>query len=191
MAASPIARRAGALALLGAAVLLAGSAVATLLRTYMEGQWEIAAKQTQLQNMRELAEARNAFGRLAPRKGGAGLILPADADGGAALEVAVQRAAEGQQVIVDGIEALPPEPVTRSAAVHLRATQAGLYNFLRNIEDQVPYLIVPRLEVTPSRSADPEHGKPFVVSADLRLAVLVAPAPPPRRAPAPAEASPQ
>lgn len=189
MAASPLARRAAALGLLGAALLIAGGTVTTLLRTYMEGQWEIASKRAQLDNMRELADARNAFGRLAPRKGSAGLILPADADGGAALETAVKRAAEGQQVIVDGIEALPPDPVTRSAAVHLRATQAGLYNFLRNVEDQVPYLLVPRLEVTPSRSADPEHGKPFVVSADLRLAVLVAPAPAPRRPPAPADAA--
>lgn len=188
MQASPLARRAAALGLLGGAVLLAGGASVTMLRAYMEGQWEITAKQAQLRGLRELADARSAFERLSPRKGPA-LILAADADAAGALQAAVTRAAEGQQVIVDGIEALPPDPVTRTAVVHLRGTQAGLYAFLKSVEEQTPYLLVPRLEVTPSRSADPEHGKPFVVSADLRLAALIAPAPPSRRPAAAAEAA--
>lgn len=193
MASSPLARRIAAVALLVGALLLAGAMVTSTLTAYVEGQWEIAAKQTQLRSLRELAAARSAFERLAPRKGGGSTaasaapmpaVLPADADPAAVLQAAVTHAAEGQQVIVDGIDALPPETVTRPAAVHLRATQAGLYNFLRSIEEQTPYVLVPRLEVTPSRSADPEHGKPFVVSADLRLAVLVTP-PLPTRRPAP------
>ena len=187
MVASSLVRRIAALGLLAGAVLLVGAATVSTLQTYMEGQREIAVKQTQLRGLRELAEARGAFERLAPRKGGGALILPADADAVSALQTAVTRAAEGQQVIVDGLDALPSEPVTRTATVHLRGTQAGLFGFLKNVEEQTPYLLVPRLEVTPSRSADPEHGKPFVVSADLRLAVLVAPVVAPRRPAPPAD----
>ena len=180
--ASPVLRRFAALGLLVALLLLGVGSAAAMLRAYTDGQREIADKQAQLRSLRELAAARAAFERLAPRKGSAALILPADADAATTLQGAVTHAAEGQQVIVDGIDALPPDAVTRAAAVHLRGTQAGLYAFLRSIEAATPYVLVPRLEVTPSRSADPDNGKPFVVSADLRLAVLVAPAPPARRA---------
>lgn len=187
MAASPLIHRLAALGLLVGAVLLVGITAASTFRAFMEGQREIAAKQTQLRSLRELAEARSAFERLTPRKGGSAPVLPAEADATGVLQAAVTHAADGQQVIVDGTDALPAEPVTRLTAVHLRATQAGLYAFLQAIEDQTPYILVPRLEVTPSRSADPEHGKPFVVSADLRLAVLVAPAVPSRRPVVPAD----
>lgn len=189
--ASPVLRRLIALSLLGALLLLGVGSAAAMLNAFADGQREITAKQAQLRNLRELAAARTAFERLAPRKGGLALILPAEADAAATLQGAVTHAADGQQVIVDGVDALPPDAVTRTAAVHLRGTQAGLYAFLKTIEAASPYILVPRLEVTPSRSADPDNGKPFVVSADLRLAVLVAPAPPARRAaPASEPASP-
>lgn len=174
--ASRIPRRLAALGLLAALVVLGSGVAASTLRSYMDGQREIADKRAQLRNLQQLAAARTAFDHLAPRKGGPAPILPADADAAAILQGAVAHAAEGQQVIVDGIDPPTLEPVTRTAAVHLRATQAGLYAFLRSIEDASPYVLLPRLEVTPSRSADPDNGKPYVVSADLRLAVLVAPA---------------
>ena len=187
MVSSPLTRRLAAVGLLVGTVLLVGITSVSTFRAFMDGQREIAAKQAQLHSLRELAEARSAFERLTPRKGGSAPVLPAEADATGILQIAVTHAAEGQQVIVDGTDALPAEPVTRLSAVHLRATQAGLYAFLQAIEEQTPYILVPRLEVTPSRSADPEHGKPFVVSADLRLAVLVAPTVPSRRPAAPAD----
>lgn len=157
---------------LGTTVAVGWSAVAS----YAAGQREVVEKRTELRNLRDLADARSAFGRLLPKGKSQGFILAADADAEAALAAAVTRAAEGQQVIVDGVEPVTAEPVMRIAAVHLRGTQAGIYGFLRMLEDQVPYLIVSRLELTPSRAADPEHGRPFVLAADLRVAVLVAPA---------------
>ncbi|MDX7951717.1 type II secretion system protein GspM [Lichenihabitans sp. Uapishka_5] len=185
----PLVRRLLALGLLIGGVALIGHLAVSALLSFTEGQREIAARQAQLQGLRELAAARTAFDRLVPRKGGPAPILPADADAAAALTSAVTQAAEGQQVIVDGTEPLPAEPVTRVSAVHLRGTQAGLYGFLKAIEGRSPYLVVPRIEVTPSRSADPEHGKPFVVSADLRVAVLVAPAVARKAPPVPTEAA--
>ena len=190
MARSRLTHRLAALGLLVGALAGATASAWWALASYTAGQREIVDKRAALRNLRDLADARSAFAHLLPKGKAQGLIVSADAEAEAALSAAVTHAAEGQQVIVDGVEPLAPEPVMRVAAVHLRGTQAGIYGFLRVVEDQVPYLLVPRLELTPSRAADPEHGKPFVIAADLRLALVVAPAIPGHKPPAPAEAAP-
>lgn len=167
--------RLAAIAILFGAVTLAILTASWLVTAYTAGQREILDKRAQLRSLRDLSEARDAFNRLSPRGKAQGLILSADADAEAILTSTLTHAAEGQQVVVDGVEPLSSEPVMRTAMVHLRGTQAGIYNVLKALEDQTPYMLVPRLELTPSRAADPEHGKPFVIGADLRLAVLTAP----------------
>ena len=164
MVSSPLTRRLAAVGLLVGTVLLVGFTSVSTVRAFMDGQREIAAKAGAVALA---ARARGSAKRIraldAPQgwlRAGFSRPMP-DATG--ILQTAITHAADGQQVIVDGTDALPAEAVTRLSAVHLRATQAGLYAFLQAIEEQTPYILVPRLEVTPSRSADPEHGKPFVV----------------------------
>lgn len=182
--------RVAALSLLVGGVLTVAFSGWWSLAAYTAGQREIAEKRAQLSNLRDLAEARSAFARLSPKGKAQGLIVSADADAGSVLSSAVTHAADGQQVIIDGVEPVTAEPVMRVAVVHLRGTQAGIYGFLRAVEEQTPYMLVPRLELTPSRAADLEHGKPFVLAADLRVALLTAPPVKGRKPAAPVEAAP-
>lgn len=175
---SPRLQRASALGLLGLVVLAGGATAWSWIDAYAEGQREIADKRDQLRSLRELTDARTGLQKLRRPSGGVAPIVTADGTGQDALTAAVNHAADGQQVIVDGIEPLPAEGPLVSAAVHLRTTQSGLYTFLHAIEAQTPYLLVPRLEVQTFRAADPGRGKPLVLSADLRLSALAAPPPP-------------
>ena len=190
MAVSPLLKRGAAIGLLIGLVLVTGTIAWSSIDSYADAQREIADKRLELQSLRDLAEARSAFARLLPKSGKAVLILPSTSNPQEALATAVAHAADGQQVVVDGVDALPQETALATASVRLRGTQSGLYGFLKSVEQQVPYLVVPRLEITPFRAADPDHNKPLIVSADVRVAALLAPTPPARPGTTPTAAEP-
>ncbi|MCW6508715.1 hypothetical protein [Lichenifustis flavocetrariae] len=180
MPASPLMQRAAAVGLLAGLVLVTGTIAWTSIDSYADGQGEITEKRLELQSLRDLAEARTTFARLLPKSGKGALILPSTGNAQEALAAAVAHAADGQQVLIDGVTPLPQDTALATASVQLRGTQSGVYAFLKSVEQQVPYLVVPRLEITPFRAADPDHNKPLIVSAEIRVAALVAPAPPAR-----------
>jgi hypothetical protein len=168
-------QRGAALAILCTMVGAVGATGWSWADAYADGMREITDKRAQLESLRELGEARTNFEHLTRATAKSTLIVPADANPQEALAAAVGHAAEGQEVIVDSVDPLPAEAALASADVRLRGTQRGLVLFLRAVEGQTPYLMVRRLDLVPFRPADPEHGRPLVLTAELHLAALTAP----------------
>ena len=179
---SRLVQRLAAVAILLAALGVAGDGVLGLLESYAAAREDLAAKRQQLSDLADLAQAREDFARLTPKNGKTSLIVTADAAQDA-IAKAVAGAAADRQVIVDGIDSLPQEKVGLAIArVRLRSTHADLVAFLQSIDDQTPYLMVRRLEMSVARAAAPENAKPLVLASDIQLAAVLAPA-----APAPAQ----
>lgn len=188
---SRLAPRAAAIALLLGLLVLVGAAAASWIDSYADGQREIAEKKTQTHDLHEIARARLELAHLTAKTGKTMPLLGAGDDAQASLAAAVTRAADGQQVVIDGIEARPSaDAALVTATVRLRGTQFGVYSLLRSIEEQVPYVVVPRLELSTTRAADPDRGKPLILSSELQIAALREPAPAGKEAPAPSPSDP-
>jgi hypothetical protein len=173
---APLARRAAAFCLLAALLFVVGNIVEDWIAAYTDGQHDIKGKRVQLRNLRDLVQARAEFGHLAPKAPKTSFIMRSSDGAQEALSAQITHAADGQQVIVDGVETLPStSPALVTAIVRVRGTQGGVYSFLRAIEDETPYLTVPRFELSLVRAADLDQNKPLILSSELHVAALVSP----------------
>ena len=157
-------------------IAIVGDGALGLMTSYQDGREDIAAKQRQLRELVDLAQAREDFSRLMP-KGKTALIASSSESAQDSLAKSVNQAIAGRQIILDGIDPLPAAvPARAKARVRLRSPQPDLLAYLQAIEAQVPYLLVSRLDVSVARPADPEAAKPLVLTADMQVEAPFAPA---------------
>ncbi|MBB3997045.1 type II secretion system protein GspM [Aureimonas pseudogalii] len=158
---APLARRAGALALLALAAWIVVPPLLNPLQGWRDGRIAVGEESERLDRAQRLAARRAAVVALADTPDAPFLVAPDAASATAGLAARVSGAVAGATMRLTA-EASPVIDERPGARVALRyrfeGTQGGLYAFLSAIETRPPFLRVDDLQAVPATAGDGSIG---------------------------------